>query len=80
MALTLNRSFVPRIAVQKTILRGIELYEKVHGPATDQIKNQIRDFIYRQATILNMQAALKDDETAESERILYKGPRAEMNR
>ena len=71
MAVALTRSFVPRIAVEKTIRRGIELYEGVNGPADEATRKRIRNFVVQQANILNAQAQIKDDEMQDS--ILYPG-------
>ena len=75
MAVELRRSVVPRVAVENTIRKGIELHEKMHGPVTPEVRSKITRYVIRQARILNEKAKIKDDEIMdrEGEVILY-GP------
>lgn len=64
MAVEINKSFVPRAAVEKTIRRGIAMYERMHGPATRQVIEKIEREVIHQAEILNFQSKIKDDESS----------------
>lgn len=75
MSLQIKRSFVPRIAVQRTIQRGIEFHEKFHGPVTPEVRRKIEQFVIRQANILNQRSMIRDDEAEDSSSILYDGRR-----
>ena len=66
MALELRRSFVPKIAVENTIRRGIEMYQKFHGPVTQEIADKIRAEVIRQANIMNASGGIKEDEAGDS--------------
>lgn len=61
--LTIQKSSVPRIAVENTIRRGIDMYEKFNKiPATDEIRKKITRFVIQQANIMNVTAQIKEDE------------------
>lgn len=76
MATGINRSFVPRIAVENTVRRGIEMHEAIHGTkATPDVIKRIREFVLRQANILNLKAQIQDDEMHVNDSALYGKPR-----
>lgn len=71
MAAGIERSFVPKIAVERTIQRGIELHEKVHGPVTPEIRAKIVRYVHTQANILNAKRRISDEEMSDTEILLY---------
>ena len=68
MSVGIKRSYVPRIALEKTIRRGVELWQLANDnvPCPPHIVIQIRDETIRIANRLNKEKEFNDDETGSS--------------
>lgn len=55
--LKINKSFVPQAAVDKTIRRGIELWQHANDnkPCPPHVVEQIKKIVRTQATIMNVE-------------------------
>jgi hypothetical protein len=74
MSLAINKSFVPRVAVQRTIALGIEAFEKIHGPANQAVRDKITKEVIRLANIQNASAsALQKEQAMSDTREFYQG-------
>lgn len=64
MALQINKSDVPRVAVEKTIRRGVELWRLANDnkPCPKHVVDQITAIVHRQAKIMNIERRYSDDE------------------
>lgn len=62
--LKINKSHVPKIAVDRTIRRGIDLWRAANDnkPCPPHVVKQITDVVHRQATIMNIEREYKEDE------------------
>ena len=68
MSLQINKSFVPRVAVEKTIRRGIELWQLANDnrPCPPLVVQAITKEVHRLANMMNKTREYKDDETRNS--------------
>lgn len=73
--LGITKSFIPRTAVQRTIRRGIEMYEAFNGPASPEVKKRIADEVVRQANIMSTRRASEKEKQREigNPTVLYGG-------
>lgn len=66
-----EKSIVPRSAVDTTIRRGIEMFEKFNpGQMSDAVRIKITNEVIRLANLMNAEGAIKN-ETRDSS-ILYR--------
>ena len=67
MSTQINRSLVPRVAVDKTVERGIGLWELANKrKATPEIAAKIKAEVVRLATIMNTAGGVTADEARNS--------------
>jgi len=67
MSTQITRSLVPRVAVQKTVERGIGLWELANKrKATPEIVEKITQEVIRLANIMNASGGVTADETRNS--------------
>lgn len=64
MSLIINKSIVPRVAVEKTIRRGIELWSLANDnkPAPKEVVEKITRMVVAHAHIMNAQGGIKGNE------------------
>lgn len=64
MSLIINRSVVPRAAVEKTIRRGIELWSLANDnkPAPKEVVEKITRMVHAHANTMNSQGGMTTDE------------------
>lgn len=64
MSLIINKSIVPRSAVEKTIKRGIALWSAANDnkPAPKEVVEKITKMVHFHANTMNSTGGLNDDE------------------
>ena len=68
MSLQINKSVVPRVAVERTVRRGIELWSLAHDnkPAPKEVVDKITMEVHRLANHMNSQGGKGPDEARNS--------------
>lgn len=75
MSMEINKSLVPRVAVERTIRRAVAMFETFQKTkATPEVIAKIEREVVHQANILNIEGQIKDDETSIGS-ALYAGRR-----
>ena len=65
MGLAIKKGSVPRAAVEKTIRRGVELWQLANDnrPCPPHVVKQITQIVHRQAHIMNIERGYDGNET-----------------